>query len=414
MNSLSLSAAINSGLPDVPTITQKNTPTQAMKIQYLAFALCNAGAAYAQTPLTIYGTPPAAAESEDGRFRPTNPAASPSAISIYGTIDGGVRHLTNVNAAGDSKLKMGSNGEYYNNRIGIQGTEDLGGGMNAHFHLESGFNTGTGALDNKSSRLFNRISSVGITGSFGSIDFGRQPSVACKAVYSYEPFQYRYVHIIPLAGAVAGNLDGSVSRPFGTVDGPRFSNAIQYFGKFGGLIASAEYAMGEVPGNDSDASAQAVGLVYKGTSFTLGGAYTRQKPNIAAAGAANYQEQNQLTFGGAYKVGALRIAGGHMRTDTDTAVAAITQQAKNTWIGASYGFTPLLSITAGYYRTTLERNGNETARRNLAIVGATYALSRRTNLYADIDHAGLSGIATLATGGQTSQVGISVGISHAF
>jgi predicted porin len=387
-----------------------------MKIQYLAFALSSAfvSTVHAQTPLTIYGTPPAATEPEDSRFRQASPAASPTSISIYGTIDGGVRYLTHVNTGGDSVLKMGSNGEYYNNRIGIQGTEDLGGGLNAHFHLESGFNAGTGALDNDDGRLFNRISSVGITGPFGSVDLGRQPSVACKAVYSYEPFQYRYVHIIPLAGAVAGNLDGSISRPFGTVDGPRFSNAIQYFGKVGSFIASAEYAMGEVPGNDSDASAQAVGLVYKGSPFTFGGAYTRQKPNIAAAGAADYQQQNQLTFGGAYKAGALRIAGGYMRTDTDTAVAAVTQQTNNTWIGASYDFTPLVSITAGYYRTTLERNGNETARRNLAILGATYALSRRTNLYADIDHAGLSGIATLAAGGQTSQLGISVGINHAF
>lgn len=374
-----------------------------------------AGTADAQPAMTIYGT-----FKKDGSPEQADAASSktvfindgtPSSISMYGTIDSGIRHVTNTTASGGSTTKLGSNGEYYNNRLGIKGTEDLGGGLNAHFHLESGFNTGTGELDNKANRLFNRISSIGIAGSFGSLDFGRQPSVACKAVYFYEPFQYRYVHIIPLAGAVAGNLDGRVSRPFGTVDGPRFSNGIQYFGKFGSFTASAEYIMGEVPGSSRNQAAKAVGLVYNDGALTVGGAYTRQKPNIAAAGAItpDYREQNQVTFGGGYKIDALRISGGYLKTTT-----AITSQAKNIWLGVRYDFTPATSLTAGYYRTTLETTQREIARRNLLIVGATYALSPRTSLYADIDQAILHGLVSLPPGRQTRQTGISTGISHMF
>ncbi len=69
-------------------------------------------------------------------------------IKVFGSIDGGVRHLTNVNKAGDSKLSMGSIGNLGANRIGFSGVEDLGNGLKADFHLESGFNIGTGALDN--------------------------------------------------------------------------------------------------------------------------------------------------------------------------------------------------------------------------------------------------------------------------
>lgn len=388
-----------------------------MKIPSLMFALAStlAGTADAQPSMTIYGT-----FKKDGSTQPLDAAASklafindgaPSSISMYGTIDGGIRHVTNTTAAGGGTTTQGSNGEYYNNRLGIKGKEDLGGGLNAHFHLESGFNTGTGALDNTANRLFNRISSLGLAGSFGSIDFGRQPSVACKAVYSYEPFQYRYVHIIPLAGAVAGNLDGRISRPFGTADGPRFSNGIQYFGKFGSFTTSAEYIMGEVPGSNRNQAAKAVGLVYNDGTFTVGGAYTKQKPNIAAVGALvpDYQEQSQVTFGGGYKIDALRITGGYLKTTT-----AITSQAKNIWLGARYDFTPVTSLTAGYYRTTLETAQSEIARRNLLIVGATYALSPRTSLYADIDQAVLHGIVSLRPGRQTRQTGISAGISHMF
>ena len=401
----------------MPIIKRANSDFMTLLRIAFIFASVLISSAYAQAPsMTIYGTfdrdpRSPSAEPEGSQFRKVTPAPQ-SSISIYGTIDGGVRHVTNTTAAGGSTTKLGSNGEYYNNRLGIKGTEDLGGGMNAHFHLEGGFNTGTGALDNTDGRLFNRISSIGIAGRFGSIDFGRQPSVACKAVYAYEPFQYRYVHIIPLAGAVAGNNDGKVSGPFGTfgtVDGPRFSNAVQYFGKFGGFTASAEYAMGEVAGSNSNGSAKAVGLGYTDGTFTIGGAYTRQNPNVAATGIADYREQNQVTFGGAYKIGDIRIAGGYINTTTQTTA---TNQAKNIWLGARYDFTRATSLTAGYYRTTLETSNREIGKRNLFIIGTTYALSSRTSLYADIDHALLHGIAR--SSGQTRQIGTSIGINHMF
>ena len=48
---------------------------------------------------------------------------------------------------------------------------------------------------------------------------------------------------------------------------------------------------------------------------------------------------------------------------------------------------------------------------SLAIFGA-YALSKRTNFYAETDHNRFSGGAIV--NGQTSQIGISGGINHSF
>lgn len=387
----------------------------------LFFSACVlfASFAHADTPMTIYGTfdrasgDPAAKEPEGSQFRKGQTIATPPFITVYGTVNVGLRHLSNVNAEGGSILKMNSLGEYYGNRIGFKGTEDLGGGLNAHFHLEAGFNSGTGALDNKSDRLFNRISSVGMAGPFGTIDLGRQPSVAVKTVYGYEPFRFRYVYIIPLAGAAAGDVDGRANRPFGTTDGPRFSNGAQYFGKFNNFTIGTEYIFGETAGDNSAGSAKALGLAYTAGPLLIGGAYTRHEPNIAAAGkVADYQQQNQYTYGAAYQTGALRIAGGYMRTDTDTGNVGITQQTENIWLGGSYDFTPTISLTAGHYRTTLSESLS--GRRDLTIVSTTYALSKRTLLYAEIDRAELRGVATLAVGGQTHQTGISAGINHAF
>ncbi len=103
--------------------------------------------------------------------------AAQAQVTLYGSIDGGIRNKTNTNAAGESLLTMGSNGTYNFNRLGFKGVEDLGGGMNAHFTLESGLNSGTGALDS-SGLMWGRTSSVGIGSTWGTVDLGRQYTIA--------------------------------------------------------------------------------------------------------------------------------------------------------------------------------------------------------------------------------------------
>jgi len=366
--------------------------------------------AHASSPtMTIYGT----FDNQAPRDLPPKLEIKPSlsGLSIYGTIDAGIRNVTNASVAG-SRLSLGSNGQYYNNRFGIKGEEDIGGGMNAHFHLEMGFNSGTGELDNTENRLFNRISSVGIAGAFGSLDFGRQPSVACKVVHAYDPFSYRYVQLIPLAGAVAGNAD--VGSPFGKLGGTRFSNAAQYIGKFGNMTTMAEYSFGEVSGSTRANSAKAIGFVYRTGPFALGSAYTKQQPNVVNTGPAEYADQDQLTFGAAYKSGAWRIAGGHIGANSESTRLGSLRKANNNWIGGSYDFNTTVSVTAALYKTKLAAVSGAMARQDLFIVGATYALSGRTNLYASTDRANKSGFASPISGRTTRQTGISLGINHMF
>ena len=347
-----------------------------------------------------------------GAFAFDSYAQSP--VTIYGNIDGGIRNVTNVSAGGD-QLRMNSNGEFYNNRLGFKGSEDLGNGLNAHFQLETGWNMGTGDLDTPQRRPFNRYSIVGIDGAFGTIDIGRMPSLSCKLISLYEPFQYHYVQMIPLAGASAGNADGNTpGNPFGTMGGTRLSNDIQYIGKFNGFIIGAEYSFGEAVGSAKSGASKAVALGYNNGAFAIGAVYTKQSPNVSASGPAIYRDQNQITFGAAYQIGDVRLSGGYIKTKTDAIMPTIQHAAKNLWLGASYNVTTAIGLTFGYYRTTLETAEKELARRNFAILGATYALSKRTTLYADVDHAELTGIAALAAGGQTSQVGISMGINHSF
>jgi predicted porin len=136
-------------------------------------------------------------------------------VTLYGSIDAGLRRVNKVDAAGDSRWTFGaptnvatgsgSNGTYQSNRVGFKGVEDLGGGLNAHFTLESGFNSGNGQLDATNS-LFNRSAFVGLGGAWGALDLGRQYTVAYKTVAVYDPFNYKFTSLIPLSGlALSGS-----------------------------------------------------------------------------------------------------------------------------------------------------------------------------------------------------------------
>lgn len=315
-------------------------------------------------------------------------ASAQTSITIYGSFDGGVRHLTNATAAG-SKLSMGSNGTYNSNRIGFKGVEDLGGGLNAHFQLETGFNTGTGELNNTANRLFDRTALVGLGGAWGSLDLGRQYSINFKTIGLYDPFQYKYTGIIPLAA------QGGLTR---------LNNDIQYSGKFGGVGVMAEYALGEVAGSTGNNSTYALGANYTGGPFTVGAAYTGGKRGATPATAD--QSLRNWTVGGAYTTGPFRVALGYADLKQDVAGGGNTR-TKDWWLGGSYNITPAAALSVAYYDTKATTTAE--LRQKLFIVGGTYALSKRTNFYADIDNKRFSG-----TGAGDTQTGVSVGINHLF
>lgn len=342
-------------------------------------------------------------------------ASAQTAVTIYGSFDGGLREVSHVGAAApagnpkDSKWTVGSNGTYNSNRLGFKGVEDLGGGLNAHFVLESGFNTGTGALDTATTtnKLFNRSAYVGLGGTFGSFDLGRQYSVNFKTIGAYDPFAYKYTAIIPLAA------QGGLTR---------LDNDLQYTGTFGPVTARAEYAFGEQAGSTSDAATAAVGASFASGPFSAGAAYTKRKNNVAVApAAASFQDQKDWTIGGAFKTAAFSVAVGYADNKQDTGTAAAQTRTKDGWVGGSFNVTPAAALSLAYYRTKLSSQAAAPAaagtttegRKDLAIFGATYALSKRTNFYADIDNAKFSG-AVSAANGQHSQTGISAGINHLF
>ncbi|MDY7539217.1 porin [Undibacterium sp. 5I1] len=335
-------------------------------------------------------------------------ASAQSSVTIYGSIDAGIRDVTNVDAAGNSKVTMGSNGTYNSNRLGFKGVEDLGGGMNAHFVLESGFNTATGTLD--SGTMFNRSAFVGVTGDFGNIDLGRQYSLAFKTIGTYEPFSYKFPAITSPVAGVALFFPATFSGGGAT----RFNNDIQYTAIFSGVKVSAEYALGEVAGDIGRNTVKSVAATYTTGPVNFGGTFM----STDVGGLRN----KYYTVGGAYKEGVVRVSGGYVK-ETQESVLNIDSYQKSFWGGINYTITPQIELTGAYYVTdytvaTSAATKVDGSRKNL-VVAATYALSKRTNFYVEVDNKKLTNAfvgatAVLGTINNGTQNGFSVGITHLF
>jgi predicted porin len=332
--------------------------------------------------------------------------AQTSAVTVYGSIDGGLRYQTNVDAAGNGLLSTTS-GNYYANRLGFRGKEDLGNGLNAHFQLESGFNDKTGALDNTNNVLFNRTAAVGLGGAWGSIDIGRQYTVGFRTEKFLDPFDHHYTPIVPLSSGAGTSLPAaakSAGLSASSNSGTRFNNDIQYTGTFGGLTVRAEYAPGEVAGDAGKGSARGAAFSYTGSTLLAAGAYIHKQ---TSSGFTN----NMFVAGGGFKLRGMTVKAGMSRERQETAAAG-TYQNETRFGGISYQVNRPVEITAAVYRSDYDSAAGA-GRRDLFLLGATYAFSKRTNLYAEVD-ANRYGGALVPASKQTFQRGMSVGVLHLF
>ena len=130
-------------------------------------------------------------------------AAAQTNVTMYGVVDTAL----SFDKAGTNKVTQLTNeGQNTTNRWGIKGSEDLGGGLKANFQLESTLNfvggsnstglglgaTTTGGQNSgqpaASALAFSRVGVVGLSGGFGSVDFGRNYTPHFLVLTSYDVF----------------------------------------------------------------------------------------------------------------------------------------------------------------------------------------------------------------------------------
>jgi len=183
------------------------------KAAILALASLGAGAATAQSSVTIYGNIDIALESH-----------SKGAGDVAGTIwpaSSSVAAETHMVAVTSSVSSV--------NQIGVKGTEDIGGGYKANFVLEGQMQPDTGAQSGQDSRMWGRQAYLGLTTPVGEIRLGRQ----------YAPMFFSF------ATTTVEALGGADLQGFGLIVNNlqiRQDNQISYWLKTGGLTAALSYS----------------------------------------------------------------------------------------------------------------------------------------------------------------------------
>jgi predicted porin len=175
--------------------------------------------------------------------------AQTSNVQIYGRASLGLDHYQakgSPTAGGemDGRLRVFDN----SSRVGLRGTEALGGGLSAIFQIETGVNidngsnTGQGGQPNGSSGFWaSRDSFVGLDSNFGRFTFGRQSIYWANGINNQTGANYIFGDLPWGDGTFGGSRMGRGTGGIGAVS--RQSNTFAYTTPtFGGINGTLSYS----------------------------------------------------------------------------------------------------------------------------------------------------------------------------
>jgi predicted porin len=309
-------------------------------------------------------------------------ASAQSSVTLYGRVDLSVAK----NIGNDAKGIQNGSGS----RLGLRGSEDLGGGLSALFNIEHRFNADTGADSTGGTRFWNGRSLVGLKGGFGQVVFGREYTTAFLGTQLWaDPWGWDTV-------AAQSGITG-----LGGIAKVRNDSSITY------NIAAGGFSFGIQTAEATDT--------------------------------INTFQSKPLNFNVGYAAGPLRASFGYEKTGREAAgvsekmwSAAVSYNLGFMKPGFYYGrgdalngnehtgmmFTATAPMGAGEFRASYGTLEAETpagasidVQKRLGL-GYHYSMSKRTTLY--IDYARDSIDPNLATAVVESKSGYNVGIKHNF
>jgi predicted porin len=347
-------------------------------------------AAQAQTSVTVYG-----------KLYPQINSARVYGATAPGT--GAVSSLTTIDTAARRANRDVVLMESANSRIGFRGTEDLGSGLKAIFQLEGSFGVDTGAL-NTANTLFDQDTFVGLSSGFGTIKLGNMDTV-------YKSLGDRLSFPRGLASGNAPSLSYILSKatfgPGSNSSAARFheraNNNIRYeSADYGGFQFMANYALGETAGDFNRGSLFAVGGKYEGGPFYVALAHEVHNDrfggstNLGRAPVAGSESKDTATrLTGQYRITpATRVEANVARLDYDESggaapVGSFREYKTTTWSLSAEQIMGPFTLSASYGQanagscTLLAAACSTTGiKGQMAILGGTYALSKRTAFFA--------------------------------
>ena len=303
-------------------------------------------------------------------------AQAQSNVTLYGVVDASAFYLNNPTST-TSNASGAVDSAFASSIWGLKGSEDLGGGLKANFNVEGDLSTVTGNYSSQG--IFRRATNVGFSGNFGEVALGLKISPFVSAANNNFALAN---NSITLSADVANGYAQFFTK-----------NALTYtLPSMNGINGQFQYGM------SNDATGASAGNVYAGRlNYTLGGLYleaagqklnsgstsanaassyvqagtTGTTPGNNIAGAAG--DQSTYFIGAKYKVGQATVGAGWLSNNIAGFVNNVTQ------LSAAYAVNPKLDVGVNY-----SVNTNDSSLTNVV---ASYKLSPRTSVYGMVNYA---------------------------
>jgi predicted porin len=339
-------------------------------------------------------------------------ASAESKVVLYGVIDEGLMYESNI--GGGKKIALDSFSGINSSRWGINGSEDLGGGLNAIFTLESGVNINNGAFG-QGGTAFGRQTFVGLSSNrWGSVTFGRQYDMLV-----YFGQRYSIAGIGSINFGHPGDLDN-------TSNSLRTNNSIRYSSPdFHGLTFGSEYSVGGVAGDTTANSGYSFGAAYTNGPISFGGAFSYFKnPTSGSPGSglftnnangasilsgslnrgyASATAYQVAIVGATYTLGPVTFSTSYSNTqyaNLGPSLSSGTARFNNADFGIKYIYSPALWLGAAYEYL----NGRSVTTAAGQLVGnqhynqisflGDYLISKRTDVYLSAGFQKASGVSS--------------------
>ncbi|WP_457422674.1 porin [Roseateles sp. P5_E7] len=321
-------------------------------------------------------------------------AVAQSSVTLFGVMDADLRY---TKSSGQTLKKLDSSG-LNTSRLGVRGTEDLGGGLKAGFWLESEVGVDTGVAGGGGA-FWGRRATVSLSGDFGEVRLGRNKTASRLHIEEFDPYAFTGLGSV---GALYSNLGSGNSTAIGRAD-----NLASYSlpNDLGGFYGGVDVAAGEGGSNNKHESAR---LGYKAGPLHVSGTYANATGVAGKYKLTSVGMSYDLVFA---KPSFIYSEGKYNALKQTIYTVAVTVPLGQGQINASY-----TDAKANGAAEALSGVGDA----KLFAIGYIYNLSKRTALYTtygQIDNNGLgrfavSGSPAVANGQKSS--GFDVGVRHSF
>ena len=364
-------------------------------------------------------------------------ASAQSSVTLFGIVDAGVSYYDAKpnNNGPTQKTWQQTNSGYNSSRIGFRGTEDLGGGLAAGFWLEAALGNDTGAAGGGGTQLFNRRSTVSLSGPFGEVRIGRDYSATFWNDTAFDPFGTNGVGTnVIFNGAGTSILParaGVTQSGFANPNYVRANNMVAYFlpANLGGFYGQAQYGLNERVDNGGLTLDSKTGG-YAGGRF----GYANGPLDVAIAyGESNVFDNTLITdstktkilnAGASYDLGVVKLFTELSKYENELEGSGRNPSVTGYLLGATAPVGPgLIRVSFSQAKGDYDLAGQSDPKSSKFAIGYVHNLSKRTALYATYARVENKNGAGAVAGGTfnipattnvKSSNGYDFGIRHAF